>query len=435
MKSSFTGKVIFVLAVLMFSLHTTEVPFGIGGDSTSQVEASTIGYQTTTNLKMRTGASTKYKIITTIPKDKKVTYVSHSGSWFKVKYGDKTGFISSKYLKKVTAPAKKTAAKTSSSKQYQTATDLNMRTGASTKHKIVISIPKGKKVTYVSKSGSWFKVKYGNKTGFANSNYLKQVSGSTKTTVANETTPKAAVKKPATSKQYQTTTTLNMRTGASTKHKVVLAIPKGKKVTYVSKSGSWFKVKYGNKTGFINSKYLQEPSKVTAPSKPIYVKGILMASKKHPLPSDYAPGESKEARRAFNKMAAAAKKHGFHLTAFSTYRSYSVQKQLYAGYVARDGKAEADRFSARPGTSEHQTGLAFDISEVGKHSNRFNESNATRWMAINSYKYGFIVRYPEGKEQITGYMYEPWHFRYLGIDAATKVYNSGLTLEEYLGIK
>ncbi|WP_172372627.1 D-alanyl-D-alanine carboxypeptidase family protein [Sporosarcina jiandibaonis] len=424
MKYSFIGKVIVVLTVFMFSLLYTEVPFGIGKDSTSRAEASTISYQTTTNLKMRKGASTKHKIITTIPKGKKVTYVSKSGSWFNVKYGNKTGFINSKYLKKVTAPAKNAAAKTTSSKQYQTTTDLNMRTGASTKHKIVIPIPKGKKVTYVSKSGSWFKVKYGNKTGFASSKYLKQVSGSTKTT-----------KKSATSKQYQTTTTLNMRTGASTKHKVIISIPKDKKVNYVSKSGSWFKVKYGNKTGFINSKYLKNPSKVTVPAKPIYVKGILMASKTHPLPSNYAPGESKEARRAFNKMSAAAKKHGFQLTAFSTYRSYSVQKQLYAGYVARDGKAEADRFSARPGTSEHQTGLAFDISEVGKYSNRFNESNATKWLAKNSYKYGFIVRYPEGKEHITGYMYEPWHFRYLGVDAATKIYKSGLTLEEYLGIK
>jgi len=174
------------------------------------------------------------------------------------------------------------------------------------------------------------------------------------------------------------------------------------------------------------------------PSKPTYIKGVLIANKKYPLPKDFAPGESKEARAAFEKMAQDARKHGFELVAFSTYRSYEYQQMLYNRYVQRDGKEKADRYSARPGYSEHQTGLAFDIGEKGREdlwlTEEFGESPAGKWLAANAHKYGFILRYPKGKEHITGYMYEAWHFRYLGVDLATKVKESGLTLEEYLGI-
>lgn len=174
------------------------------------------------------------------------------------------------------------------------------------------------------------------------------------------------------------------------------------------------------------------------PSKPTYIQGVLIANKKYPLPKDFAPGESKEARAAFEKMAQDAKKQGFELVAFSTYRSYEYQATLYNSYVARDGKEKADRYSARPGYSEHQTGLAFDIGEKGREDlwleEAFGESPAGKWLAENAHKYGFILRYPKGKENITGYMYEAWHFRYLGVELATKVKESGLTLEEYLGI-
>lgn len=174
------------------------------------------------------------------------------------------------------------------------------------------------------------------------------------------------------------------------------------------------------------------------PSKPTYIKGVLIANKKYPLPKDFAPGESKEARAAFEKMAQDAKKQGFELVAFSTYRSYEYQEMLYNQYVERDGKDNADRYSARAGYSEHQTGLAFDIGEKGREdlwlTEEFGESPAGKWLAENAHKYGFILRYPKGKEHITGYMYESWHFRYLGVELATKVKESGLTLEEYLGI-
>ena len=162
-----------------------------------------------------------------------------------------------------------------------------------------------------------------------------------------------------------------------------------------------------------------------------YINGILIANKTYPLPSTYNPGVDPVANTALQKMFAAAKTDGLDLFVRSGFRSYATQKNLYNNYVARDGKAEADRYSARPGHSEHQTGLGFDIN---KANSSFEGTPEAIWLAENCHKYGFIIRYPKGKEHITGYIYEPWHVRYLGVDNATDVYNSGLCLEEYLGI-
>lgn len=174
-------------------------------------------------------------------------------------------------------------------------------------------------------------------------------------------------------------------------------------------------------------------------TEPTYVDNILIANKKYPLPATFNEGESAEARAALDQMLAAAEKQGYVLVAFSGFRSYEYQTDLYNRYVNRDGKDAADRYSARPGYSEHQTGLTFDIGEKGKEdlwlTSEFGETPAGKWLATNAHKYGFILRYPEGKEDITGYMYESWHFRYLEGDTATKVYNAGVTLEEYLGIE
>ncbi len=162
-----------------------------------------------------------------------------------------------------------------------------------------------------------------------------------------------------------------------------------------------------------------------------YIDGILIANKTYPLPQSYAPGWDEEASAQLRVMFDGAKKDGISLWVKSGYRSYIDQKIIYNGYVARDGKAAADRYSARPGHSEHQTGLAFDLNSV---DSSFANTPEARWLAENSYKYGFIVRYPEGKESITGYMYEPWHVRYIGVEKAKEVFDSGLCLEEFLGI-
>ena len=162
-----------------------------------------------------------------------------------------------------------------------------------------------------------------------------------------------------------------------------------------------------------------------------YVQGIMIANKSYPLPATYAPGLQKEAMDAFNEMQIAAAKDKISLKISSGFRSYATQKTLYDKYVARDGKAAADRYSARPGYSEHQTGYAMDINMA---STKFDNTPEAKWLAENCWKYGFILRYPKGKENITGYMYESWHVRWLGKELAQKVTESGLTLEEYLHI-
>ena len=124
---------------------------------------------------------------------------------------------------------------------------------------------------------------------------------------------------------------------------------------------------------------------------------------------------------------------GLNLWIASGYRSYATQKRLYNNYVSSDGKEAADTYSARPGYSEHQTGLAFDLNSVEES---FANTDEGKWVKDNCYRYGLIIRYPKGKESITGYIYEPWHLRYVGVKLATKLYNDGdwITLEEYFGV-
>ncbi|MBQ2581947.1 MAG: M15 family metallopeptidase [Ruminococcus sp.] len=163
-----------------------------------------------------------------------------------------------------------------------------------------------------------------------------------------------------------------------------------------------------------------------------YVGGILIANKTYALPAGYEPGLSQDAQNAFNKMQQAAAAEGISLWICSGYRSYSYQQQLYDNYVAQDGKAEADRYSARPGHSEHQTGLAIDVNDAGSS---FDNTPEAAWLAAHCADYGFIVRYKPGKESSTGYMAESWHIRYLGdAELCRKINASGLSLEEYLGI-
>jgi zinc D-Ala-D-Ala carboxypeptidase len=185
-----------------------------------------------------------------------------------------------------------------------------------------------------------------------------------------------------------------------------------------------------------NSGYIegQPPS-----SEPTYINGILLVNKKYPLPSTYNKGEDPVAKAALVKMLEAGKVAGYEYDAFSGFRSYEYQTTLYNRYVNRDGKENADRYSARPGYSEHQTGLAFDIGEKGRQdlwlTAEFGETPAGQWLMNNAHHYGFILRYPLGKEHITGFMYESWHYRYVGIEQATVIYNEKTTLEEYLNIQ
>ena len=136
----------------------------------------------------------------------------------------------------------------------------------------------------------------------------------------------------------------------------------------------------------------------------------------------------KKAADAFMEMSDAASLDNIIIKNASAYRSYKYQVNLYDKYVERDGKKAADTYSTRPGFSEHQTGLSTNINEI---DSSFENTDAFKWLDKNAYKYGFILRFPRDKEDITGYSYESWHFRYVGKDVAKRIKDEDLTLEEY----
>lgn len=159
---------------------------------------------------------------------------------------------------------------------------------------------------------------------------------------------------------------------------------------------------------------------------------ILIVNKKHPLSSHYNPGENPTAKASLLKLIADMKAAGYSVSdQYSGFRSYDTQLELYQNYVDRDGKEAADRYSARPGYSEHQSGLAFDL--IDTEGNLLEEPGASQWLLDNAANYGFIVRFLKGKETSTGYMPESWHLRYIGREAK-EVADSGKSLEEYFGI-
>lgn len=171
----------------------------------------------------------------------------------------------------------------------------------------------------------------------------------------------------------------------------------------------------------------QDPANI----QPTYINGILIANKTYPLPSWWGDGLTAETVAAFDAMSAEASANGFNLYISSGFRSYSSQASIYNSLVAQVGVAGADRDTARPGHSEHQTGLTVDLNCICEG---FGYQADGQWVAANAHRFGFIVRYPQGKEHVTGYIWEPWHLRYLGVENATAVYNSSVSLEEYLGI-
>jgi D-alanyl-D-alanine carboxypeptidase len=144
----------------------------------------------------------------------------------------------------------------------------------------------------------------------------------------------------------------------------------------------------------------------------------------------------KDSAEALERLFNAAKNDNIILLGVSGYRDYYYQEKLYNDKVDRSGKEEANKYVAQAGESEHQTGLAMDVlsDEYTTLDEGFKNTKAYNWIVENCYKYGFIIRYPEGKEQITGYDYEPWHIRYVGNEAAEQIARKGITLEEYLNI-
>lgn len=172
----------------------------------------------------------------------------------------------------------------------------------------------------------------------------------------------------------------------------------------------------------------------------------IIANKYYYLGKDYIPNDLEkidskysinngmlvhDAKVEFEQMAKQAEEDGYTIRAISAYRSYDYQNKLYNNYVKKDGKQSADRYSARPGFSEHQTGLAVDVDNIKETYTNFGKTKEFIWMQENAYKYGFILRYTKETEFITGYLNEEWHYRYVGVNISTYIHNNPMTYEEY----
>lgn len=160
------------------------------------------------------------------------------------------------------------------------------------------------------------------------------------------------------------------------------------------------------------------------------------------VPVVYASSEANQmkstAAAALYELVAAGHEEGVELLARSGYRSYNTQKTLYTNSVKNNGLSHASRYTAQPGHSEHQTGWAMDLTAASVNNGLVSSFGSTKegiWLAGNAHRFGFIIRYPKGKEAITGYAYEPWHIRYVGKEAAATIYQKGITLEEYYGVR
>ena len=189
--------------------------------------------------------------------------------------------------------------------------------------------------------------------------------------------------------------------------------------------------------------------KITEINGVIYIDDVMIINKTYSLPSDYMPVDTVEspegktntcnkcinkiAYKSFLNMQADAKALGLNIYIASGYRPYVSQNKIYNNYIKRDGKKAADTYSARPGYSEHQSSYAFDLNSI---NDSFAKTDEGKWVNNNAYLYGFIIRFPKGKSDYTGYKYESWHLRYVGYELAKKLYNDGnwLSLEEYFGV-
>ena len=241
-----------------------------------------------------------------------------------------------------------------------------------------------------------------------------------------------------------TTSSLRLRKGPSTEDEIILTMPELAEVEVLESLDGWDKLTYDGETGYASSDYLSlekiERADPNPDPDPVIglkiINGVLLVNKKYGIPANHFKGEDPEAREHLDKMMADIKNEiGLGLTLRSGHRTYELQEKFFNNNARVNGLEHASKYSARPGHSEHETGLTFDLCDIpGTHclKESFENTKEGIWLRENAHKYGFILRYPKGKEKITGYAYEPWHFRYVGKDHAEIIYERDITLEEYL---
>ncbi|MED3994597.1 D-alanyl-D-alanine carboxypeptidase family protein [Peribacillus frigoritolerans] len=326
-------------------------------------------------------------------------------------------------------------------KTYTATANLNVRTGPSTANKIIATVKQGTKLTVTGKNANgWLKVSLNGQTGYVSGQYVK---------ISNSSSSAAT-------EIYTATANLNVRTGPSTANKIITTVKQGTKLTVTGKNvNGWLKVSLNGQTGYVSSKYVKVSNSssdaIQVVAKPESIP--VLVNKKNKLPENYVPKDlvytsipftfkektekrkmRSEAAAAISKLFSVSKKQGVSLLGVSAYRSHATQVALFDSYVKRDGYAKAITYSALPGTSEHETGLAIDVTGGnGKCAAQdcFGGTKEAKWLQAHADDYGFIIRYPKGKESVTGYKYEPWHLRYVGKSIAQTIMSQGITLEEY----
>ncbi|MED3879779.1 SH3 domain-containing protein [Priestia megaterium] len=392
-------------------------------------------YTTTANLNIRSGPSTANAIVATVKQGTQLTVVGQASSgWLKVSYQGKTGYVSSQYVKKSVS---------STTKTYVTTANLNIRSGPSTSNAIVVTVKQGTQLTATGEpANGWLKVSYQGKTGYVNTQYVKESTGS------SETDPASSV--------YVATANLNVRTTSSTSGAVIATLKAGTQIDVTAKEANgWLKITYQGKVGYVSGQYVRALAGMKVVSNPESIQVVV--NKQNKLPENYVPKDlvyttipftfkeqtekkkmRSEAAAAIAQLFAGAKKQGVTLLGVSAYRSHATQSALFSSYVQRDGYDKAATYSALPGTSEHETGLGIDVTKgdgTCAAQDCFGGTKEATWLDAHAAEYGFIIRYPKGKDAVTGYKYEPWHLRYVGKPVAQAIKSKGITLEEYYGIK
>ena len=428
--------------------------------------------RTTAVLNIRTGPSTGYRSLGLLDNGETVTVLENCGNgWYAVRTSSNTfGYCSGDYLRVTlgTSPAPQpeptpqpSEPDTATRWNGRTTAFVNLRSGPSTGYRIYLTVPLGDAITILDRSNAgWYRVQYGSYTGYMSSDYIDVLG-------AVEETPTTPSSEPDADTRWngRTTAFVNLRSGPSTGYRIYLTVPLGDAITILDRSNSgWYRVQYGSYTGYMSSDYIQvlgaveETPDPTVPTPPAagtvdVSDPLLLVNPWNAVPEDYAvslvsigDGESVD-QRCYGDLMQMLDDCAVYGNAqpyvCSSYRTNDTQTRLYEnkvdrliaqGYSPSDARTEAAKAVAIPGTSEHQLGLAVDIVDLRYQVlDAGQEDTATQqWLMQNSWKYGFILRYPNDKTAVTGIIYEPWHYRYVGRENAKAIYESGLCLEEYL---
>ena len=428
--------------------------------------------RTTAVLNIRTGPSTGYRSLGLLDNGETVTVLENCGNgWYAVRTSSNTfGYCSGDYLRVTlgTSPAPQpeptpqpSEPDTATRWNGRTTAFVNLRSGPSTGYRIYLTVPLGDAITILDRSNTgWYRVQYGSYTGYMSSDYIDVLG-------AVEETPTTPSSEPDADTRWngRTTAFVNLRSGPSTGYRIYLTVPLGDAITILDRSNSgWYRVQYGSYTGYMSSDYIQvlgaveETPDPTVPTPPpagtVDISDpLLLVNPWNAVPEDYAvslvpigDGESVD-QRCYGDLMQMLDDCAVYGNAqpyvCSSYRTNDTQTRLYEnkvdrliaqGYSPSDARTEAAKAVAIPGTSEHQLGLAVDIVDLRYQVlDAGQEDTATQqWLMQNSWKYGFILRYPNDKTAVTGIIYEPWHYRYVGRENAKAIYESGLCLEEYL---